>query len=90
MIDKNSNLAWNLVLLTLGAGILFVVGWLFIRRFRPSSYEDTQTEAFTLEDLRRMRERGQINEVEYQSMRGAIISELRADTKRATPPKAGI
>ncbi len=86
-MNKNSMLAGYVLLLTVGALVLMFVGWIVISRYRRYIYDDSTTEAFTLEDLRRMRERGQINEVEYQSMRGAMISELRTSSPGKAPKK---
>lgn len=86
----SSALAWNSLLLMLAFGALALIGWLVVRHFRGQIRGGGASAVFTLEDLRRMRADGLINEVEYQAMRGALISDLRApSTKRGEIPGKG-
>jgi hypothetical protein len=67
-----------------GGAVLVVVALLFfagIWRFRERWLKDRGTEEssepWTLDDLRKLRERGQVTEEEYQKMRQAMIDAYR-------------
>lgn len=62
------------------AGIAVVYG---VRRWAQRE-EPAQT--FTFEDLRQMRERGDITEIEYAAMRNALLTQMEIDIPREGPP----
>ncbi len=61
---------WSIVLLAFLAVALLAIAWVR-RRVRQSV--DASAEDFSLSDLRRLRESGQIDEEQYQRLRVAII-----------------
>ncbi|HOW70704.1 MAG TPA: hypothetical protein PKY77_08895 [Phycisphaerae bacterium] len=70
-------IVWGLILM--GAVVVLFGGlWYYRRRWLQA---DDKAEAdrtpWTLDDLRQMRESGQINEVEYQTLRETMIAALR-------------
>ncbi len=80
-----SDLMWRIVWIT-AAGLAallaaFIVGRLIRRNLSASS----QQPAFTIQDLREMRDAGQISEREYQAMRAAIIGQA-APSSEPPPP----
>lgn len=66
---------WSLVLIAFLGAALLVMVW--VRR-RIKSTVESAPEDFTLSDLRRLREAGQIDEQQYQKMRAAIIGGAKA------------
>ena len=97
-----SDLMWRIVWITAGALaallVAFVVGRLVRRNLSSSNHQP----AFTIQDLREMRDAGQISESEYQAMRSAIVGqagapggpapapgEQAADDERPSPPEPG-
>jgi len=70
--------------------ILVVVGVvvsLIARRWATS--EGEQDEAFTLQDLREMRDRGDITEVEFRTMRGELLGRFADQNPANHEPEAG-
>ena len=57
------------------AVIAVVVGVVVYKRFSPSQQRDEGSTAFSLVDLRRLRDEGQITEDEFQKARGRVIGE---------------
>jgi acyl-coenzyme A synthetase/AMP-(fatty) acid ligase len=78
MTGNSLNLLWMTALLMIGAVIALVGGMLIARRLRSRAADSTPAAAFTLQDLRRLRDSGQISEVEFESMRAAMIGNLRS------------
>ena len=70
---------WGAVLLGLVA--LGIVGAYFARAVRERMQQPPSAEPFTLQDLRAMRDRGDITAVEYETMRAGLLG-------RALPPKS--
>jgi len=59
-----------------GAAVMaVVVGVVVYKRFSPSQQRDEGSTAFSLVDLRRLRDEGQISEDEFQKARGRVIGE---------------
>ena len=56
------------------AVLLSFAALLVIRWVRAWAQADSETEVFTLQDLRDMRARGDITETEFQTMRAEILS----------------
>ncbi len=77
--DKYSSLYIALGLLWLFVIVLGVGVWYYRRRWWLSeSRSDDQS--WTLADLRRMRDAGEMTEEEFQKIRGAMIAGLRRDS----------
>ena len=68
-----------LVLILFPAGL---VAAYWARRFYLRSRDDEMV-GFTLQDLREMKERGQISDVEYRATRDAIIASMGRSGNRA-------
>lgn len=74
----------------LGLIVVVVIGWFAIVRIRSWMRDDEErTDAFTLDDLRRLRREGRISEEEFEKARQAMIGAVRAapSAKRIVPPK---
>lgn len=72
---------------TLGMVAFAILGFLIARRVRSWSRETDQAPAhFTLQDLRQMRERGQISDTEYELMRAQVIGAVRGRPQPSSPP----
>lgn len=70
----------TLGLMVLGLGAAAVIGFLIARRVKGWSKADPSTSGyFTLQDLRDMRNRGEIDQTEYERMRALIIGPLAAE-----------
>lgn len=70
---------WFLLVPILIAAAVWGIFW--ARRRFIQNVDDAEAEmAFTLQDLREMRARGDLNEVEYQSMRAAMLDQAQAGT----------
>jgi uncharacterized membrane protein len=71
--------------------ILVIVGVAAAFRARKwANSEDSSQATFTLQDLREMRDRGDITEVEFQTMRGEILGQFadsKIETKQADLPQ---
>lgn len=61
---------WSLILIGLLGAALLLLAW--VRR-RLRTIADTTPAEFTLSDLRRMKEAGQIDDDQYQKLREAVI-----------------
>ena len=68
-------LIWGGVLL-LAVIVLFGVVWYYRRRWLTLG-EPTRGTPWTLDDLRRMREAGQITEEEYRALRATLVAAFR-------------
>ncbi|MBN2448032.1 MAG: SHOCT domain-containing protein [Phycisphaerae bacterium] len=62
--------------------VVAVVGLALARRIQQWARADQVAEPFTLQDLREMRERGEISEIEFEAMRAGLIGRILAP---ATP-----
>lgn len=76
-------IVWGLVLM--GAVVVLFGGLWYYRRYwlQPDEEPDANRTPWTLDDLRQMRESGQINEVEYQTLRETMIAALRGENTRS-------
>lgn len=82
---SNQIIVWGLILM--GAVVVLFGGLWYYRRYWLQADEDSSVSRtpWTLDDLRQMRESGQINEVEYQTLRETMIAALRgANTRLGT------
>lgn len=82
---SNQIIVWGLILM--GAVVVLFGGLWYYRRYWLQADEDSSASRtpWTLDDLRQMRESGQINEVEYQTLRETMIAALRgANTRSGT------
>lgn len=62
-----------------GALLLGGAGYLLVRRVRAWTQQDEKIESFTLQDLRELRQRGEISPKEYDALRKTIIAGVAAD-----------
>jgi len=77
---------WILItclLLLAGIVILGLGVWYYRRRWLGS--DETAGTPWTLEDLRRLRDQGDLSEEEYETMRAAMISALGAGSSKPDP-----
>jgi hypothetical protein len=68
--------------------LLVIVGGVVVWYYRKwVLFADSSPEAtvWTFDDLRRMRERGELTEEEYQSLRSAMIGSYQGKLKRSAP-----
>lgn len=81
-------LIWLIVLMAmvivLGFAVWYTRRWMFVR-------SESREEAWTLEDLRRMRDEGSLSAEEYERLRETMIGQLRprAADEGATDRSAG-
>lgn len=74
--------------ISLATIILVVAGFFVVRYLRRQLRDDsTQREAFTLQDLRAMRDRGDISPAEYETMRAMMLGPAAA---KAPPGGSGV
>ena len=66
-----------------------VIGVVAARLLRKRLQTEPRTDAFSLNDLRRMRAEGSITQEEYEAMRAAIIARLDAGSAPASPGSPG-
>ena len=93
-VTENSSkiLVWSGILLALLI-VLSLGVWYYRRRWL--SPDDLPSSAWTLDDIRRLRDEGALTSEEYQALRAAMIGAIHpgrstADTTQpATPPAAG-
>lgn len=77
-----------------GAAVAAIVGLFVARAVRNWSRSQEAADPFTIQDLREMRERGEISQAEFESMRGAILgryadneaTETAEAADESTPP----
>jgi uncharacterized membrane protein len=67
---------WSLLLMALVLGLFVVVWW--VRR-RTLNRDRTSGAVFTLSDLRRMRESGQINTEQYEKLKENVIGAAKRE-----------
>jgi hypothetical protein len=68
-----------------------VVGGVIVMwaRRNAKAPDEGPQQAFTLEDLRRMHERGELSKREFETARDALIQRTREAARRAPPPRGG-
>lgn len=87
-MSDSAGLLWSILLLTVvgvGALLIFTVAWAYRKRNRAETYSG----AFTIQDLREMRDSGSITHAEYEIMRAAILEQARGaggDASEAVRP----
>lgn len=72
-----AGIVWACLLL-LSALIILYVGVSVFRRYWLKA-PDTSSEPWTLDDLRKMRDQGQLTQAEFESLRAAMIGSLTGD-----------
>jgi hypothetical protein len=82
-----SELMWTGAWLMIAALVAMVGAVLAARVVRERCQRPAESQPFTLQTLRELRASGQITEVEYNAMRGALLSEVR---KPAEPDVSGL
>ena len=78
VVDKWEYATWIIVtclLLLIAAIVLYVGIWYYRRRWLDLPRSSSQP--WTLEDLRKLRDRGTLTEEEYEAMRAAMIDAYR-------------
>lgn len=83
---KSTSDAFWLGAILLGMGIAAVVGILVVRGLFIRMRQSEDSPPFTLQDLREMRDNGEISASEYQSMRQAMIGSVDRPTPGKQPP----
>jgi hypothetical protein len=74
--DLLSYIAW---LTVLGVAAM-VVALLIARAVKRRLSSEPHVEAFTIQDLRRMRDTGSITSQEYEAMRATLVAQMGADS----------
>ncbi len=85
---RTEDARWILVSCAILA-LLIIVGGLGVWYYRKRVlFSDTSSAGsiWNFDDLRRMRERGELSEEEYQSLRAALIGSFQAKPKKEGPP----
>lgn len=88
-MPQTNELLWSVVLLTvLGVGALLLV--FVARAYRKHVGRTPQTQTFTIQDLRELRDAGDITQQEYEAMRAVVIGQATAEpeTSDAKDPPA--
>ncbi|GJM25049.1 MAG: hypothetical protein DHS20C16_14640 [Phycisphaerae bacterium] len=74
---------WSRIALWGGVTILSIVAFVvvvFIMRRRLHGQDDSQSSIFDLEDLQKMRDRGDIDEAEYKALRTQAIAAMMVES----------
>lgn len=83
--------AWKIIvacgLLMAAVIVLFLAVWYYRKRVLQSD-ESSSAALWTFEDLRRMRDRGDLTDEEYQSLRAAMIGAYQGTGERDRATKA--
>ncbi len=75
---------WGGILIVLMVGLWIV--WVALRRWYFGTAQPGSSDAlWTLEDLRRMRDSGELSESEYQTLRRQVIAPYQDTNGRADP-----
>ncbi len=94
----NINPVFSLAVALLAVIAASIAGWIVVRRVRAWANEEILTEPFTLQDLRMMRDNGEITPDEYETMRDALLNRVKASLDNESdagqrppdsPPDAG-
>ena len=90
-MSRHFALLGALTILTLAAIVMVAAGVIVSRRMRRLRERGAPQGAFTLHDLRQMRDAGQSSEAEFERMRAALIGDLRGgpDGKSADAGRQG-
>lgn len=78
-MPQTSELLWYIAWITVIGVSAMLLALAVSRMFRKRLRRETRTEAFTLQDLRGMRDAGDITQQEYEAMRATIIGEMTTD-----------
>lgn len=84
MLDMSN--VFTLGFLIMLAAIAAIGGFAVAARLRRWTTTEQPTEAFSMQDLREMRQRGQISDQEFETMRAAILG--RRPREAPPPPSA--
>jgi len=74
--------AARLVVSSAALVILSVLGFYIVRRFRDSS-EDTETSSTLLTKFKESRQRGELNEAEFRTIKTILAERTQAEIKRS-------
>jgi len=81
-----SMLVWALVLMG-----MVIVGWavIVVAKRRSEAYRNSSGPAlpFTLHDLRKLHEQGQLTDAEFEKARGRILAMSKAALEKSPPPR---
>jgi hypothetical protein len=87
-MPQTGELLWYIVGVTVvGLGAM-LIGILAARAFKKGLRAEVRSEAFTIQQIREMRERGEITQKEYETMRAAVIGQTTADS--STPARENL
>lgn len=81
----NADLLTQIVALTALLGVMIAGGYLIVRWVKKRLSDSGGSQPFTLQDLREMKARGEINEREYETMRAAIVGEFSKPSRTPLP-----
>ncbi|MBI5864090.1 MAG: SHOCT domain-containing protein [Planctomycetes bacterium] len=82
-----SKLLFQIIYLGVILALLIVVGYVVVRFVRGRMRKETADGTFTLQDLRTMRDRGELSEAEFARMRDALVAHFR---RQASDGKHGV
>ena len=86
--DVTQIILWCTVLI-LAIVVLFLGVWYYRRRWIETSAGSSDQTPWTLDDLRNMKEAGQLSEEEYQALRASMIAAFRPKGPKETSPGTG-
>ena len=84
-MDILAALGW----LVAAVAVVCVIGFLLHRRLRSQNDRSAQSSVFSLKDLRRMRDEGQITAQEYERARAKVIRQAQRSLNEDAPGQAG-
>jgi hypothetical protein len=89
-MSQASQLLWYILWVSVIGVSAVLIAVIVARLLAKRLGRQTRTQAFTIQDLRQMRSRGEITEQEYQAMRTTVIEHAVADsaTSASTRPDA--
>lgn len=70
---------WSVLLLAVAVIVLVAIAML-VRRFMLSSDEPDHTPGFTLAEMRRLRDAGELSDEEYERVRSALVGQTRGES----------
>ena len=84
-MPQSSELLWYVGGIGVAGAGAMLVAILVSRVLAKRLGRDSPTLTFTLQDLREMRDRGELNEREYDAMRSTIIRQTKPESHRPSP-----
>ena len=88
-MPDTTQLLWYILIIGAVGVAALLLGILAARFVKKRLQSTPSAEAFSIQDLRGMHERGEINTQEYEAMRAAIIAQATAPPPAQARPDAG-